>query len=209
LVAEKYIGASCVISRNTIFENGERVFENGSADLSAFLLSLYQHFSIDYPKFYKMDNLSKLGWLAAEVLLRDSKNDSYLPEEMAVILSNANSSLDTDVRYSETIDSMASPSLFVYTLPNIMTGEICIRNNFKGENAFFVSDDFDSAFIEQYVGYLLDQDTLKACICGWVDVYKEDYKAVLFLVDKEQGEMSFTKDNMDMIFKTAELDAKL
>ncbi len=203
MVIEKYIAASCVISRNVILKNGKNIFENKHADLHDFLLSVYQHFNIVYPKFYKMDNLSKLGWLAAEILLQEFRKDDYRPEETGVILSNANASLDTDLKYFETIKDMPSPSLFVYTLPNIVTGEICIRNNFKGENAFFVSDHFDAAFIEQYAGNLLDLNILNVCICGWVDVYEETYKAVLFLVKKEKEDILFTKENMDRIYKTA------
>lgn len=202
MAVEKYIAASVVISRNMIFKNGQNVFENYHADLHNFLPSVYGYFNIVYPKFYKMDNLSKLGWLASEILLQEFTSDDYNQEEIGIILSNANSSLDTDFNYFGTVKDMASPSLFVYTLPNIVIGEICIRNNFKGENAFFVSDDFDAAFMEQYAGLLLDNDAMKVCICGWVDVYEEEYKAALFLVKKEKGDILFTKENMDRIFKT-------
>jgi len=156
-----------------------------------------------------MDNLSKLGWLAAEILLQELTTHDYRPEEIGVMLSNANSSLDTDLRYFETIKEMASPSLFVYTLPNIVTGEICIRNNFKGENAFFVSDSFDAGFMEQYVGDLLDRGILSVCICGWVDVYEDAYCAVLFLVKKGNEGILFTKEDMDKIFKTGVPNAKV
>ena len=149
-----------------------------------------------------MDNLSKLGWLACEILLQEYAKNDHLPEETGIILSNSNSSFDTDLKYFETIKDVASPSLFVYTLPNIMTGEICIRNNFKGENAFFVSEYFDGAFMEQYIFNLLDRDILDVCICGWVDVYHEEYKAALFLVKKEKHDILFTTENMCRIFKT-------
>ena len=150
------------------------------------LLYVYQHFGIKYPKFYKMDNLSKLGWLAAEILLQDKFDAAkYQPEDVGLILANANSSLDTDVRYYETAKQIASPSLFVYTLPNIMTGEICIRHNFKGENAFFIFEKFDAGFIQEYVNNLLNNDTLQACICGWVELLENQYNTVLFLVEKK------------------------
>ena len=86
-----------------------------------------------------MDNLSKLGWLASEVLLKNSfDKENYQPEEIGIVLANANSSLDKDIKYWESVQDMASPSLFVYTLPNIVIGEICIRNHFKGENALYI-----------------------------------------------------------------------
>ena len=151
-----------------------------------FLLSVYHHFGINYPKFYKMDNLSKLGWLATEVLLKDSfEKERYKPEDIGVVLANANSSLDTDIKYYETVKDIASPALFVYTLPNIVIGEICIRHNFKGENAFFIFEEFDAGFIEQYVSNLINNNILQACICGWVELLGEQYKTVLFLVEKD------------------------
>jgi len=204
LLAERYINASCVISNHFVLKNGKPVFENKHTDLHDFLLSAYNYFGLNYPKFYKMDNLSKLGWLASEILLKDNFNtEKYRPDETGLVLANANSSLDTDLKYFETVKDIPSPSVFVYTLPNIMMGEICIRNNFKGENVFFVFDEFEADFMEQYVSNLINNNILQACIFGWIDLLIEDYKAVLFLVEKEKGEQSclFIQDNINKIFK--------
>jgi hypothetical protein len=151
-----------------------------------------------------MDNLSKLGWLSSEILLKDSfKKDNYRPEDIGLILSNTNSSLDTDQKYMESVNDIPRSSLFVYTLPNIVTGEICIRNNFKGENAFFVFDSFNAGFIENYVSSLLDNNVLQACICGWIELLGNEYKAVLFLVEKLKSNeaVDFTKEQMNTIFE--------
>jgi hypothetical protein len=205
-VAEKnaYISASCVISNNTVYKNKQVVFENKGAVLPDFFTSVYQHFAWKYPKYYKMDNLSKLGWAAAEILLQGSEVEKYPPEDVGLILSNANASLDTDTRYFETTKDIASPALFVYTLPNITTGEICIRHKFKGENAFFVFEKFDPGFLHQYVNNLLNNDTLQACICGWVDVLQEDYKVLLVLVESNGNAGNtaerFTKENIENLY---------
>lgn len=204
LIKEKHISASCTINKGVVIKNGAKVFENNNTDLAGFLISIYQHFKLNYPKYYKMDNLSKLGWLAAEILLKGSfDKDNYQPEEIGIVLANASSSLDDDIKYFETTKDIASPSLFVYTLPNIVIGEICIRNNFKGKHAFFIQDTFDAGFMKQQVDYLLDKNILQACICGWVDVLEQEYKAVLFLVEKEKREESvlFSSENMEMTFR--------
>ncbi len=204
MLAEKYINASCVISNHLVVKNGKAVFENKHTDLPDFLLSAYNFFGLSYPKFYKMDNLSKLGWVASEILLKDNfRAEKYRPDEPGLVLANANSSLDTDLKYFETMKDIPSPSVFVYTLPNIMIGEICIRNNFKGENAFFVFNEFDADFMERYVSNLINNNILKACIFGWVDMLEEDYKAVLFLVEKEKSEQSslLTQDIINKIFQ--------
>ncbi len=198
----KGISTSCSIRDGMVCKDGQTVFENKNTRLPEFLLSVYEYFGMNYPRFYKMDNLSKLGWLAAEVLLKDSFSaDTYQPEEIGIILANSNSSLDTDLKYYESVKDIPSPSLFVYTLPNIMIAEIGIRNNFKGESAFFVLEGFDADFMWRYVEGLMNDNILKACICGWVDLLKEEYEAVLFLVEKDREEpfLPFTLGSVNKI----------
>ncbi|SFQ52473.1 hypothetical protein [Parafilimonas terrae] len=198
-----HIISNCVIADESVIKNGEVLYSDKNVGLSSFLVQLYKFLHIDYPKFYKMDNLSKLGWLASEVLLKDENIvKHYNPEEIGLLLTNANSSLEADVKYFQTIE-MASPALFVYTLPNILNGEICIRNNFKGENACFIFETFNAAFIKEYVDDLFANNKLKLCICGWADVIGETYKAALFLIGKDVAASSidFTEENMDKIFE--------
>lgn len=201
--AEKQITARCSISNNRVYQNNHLVFESAATPIDDFLLSIYQHLQLSYPKFHKMDNLSKLGWLAAEILLKDTfDKEQHKPEHTGTVLMNANSSLDMDLKYARSMREVPSPSLFVYTLPNIVAGEICIRHHFKGENAFFVQPMFNGDFLKQQVSYLLDTNLLQNCICGWVDVLEQQYNATLFLIEKVQKPLSvaFTADNMDRIF---------
>lgn len=203
MIKENYITASCSISGNVVYKNSAAVFENKNAGLNDFLVSAYHHFGIKYPKFYKMDNLSRLGWLATEILLIDNFDTSeYAPETVGIVLANASSSLDTDIRYYETAKDIASPALFVYTLPNIVIGEISIRHRFKGENAFFISDVFDAGFMEQYVSNLLNNNILQSCICGWVELLDDEYKTVLFLVEKGKQGKLFTTENLNKIYES-------
>ncbi len=199
----QYITSSCIISKGAVYKDEKLVFENREAGLVDFFTAAYRHFEPAYPKFYKMDNLSRLGWIAAEVLLKDHlKPGEYRPEDVAIVLSNANASLDTDIRYYESTRTIASPALFVYTLPNIVIGEISIRHHLKGENAFFISDKFDAGFIEQYVSGLLNNNILQACICGWVEILDDQYKSVLFLIEKDKpAGREFTKENLNKIYE--------
>ncbi|GAB3923747.1 beta-ketoacyl-[acyl-carrier-protein] synthase family protein [Mucilaginibacter myungsuensis] len=196
--APKYITSACIISNDTVTLNGEQSFAGDNSGVDSFLLSVYQHFQLSYPKFHKMDRLSKLGWLAAELLLQNFDSAYYQPEQVGTVLANANSSLDMDLKYYDSISDVPSPSLFVYTLPNIVAGEICIRHHFKGENAFFVQPKFDAEFIQGQVDQLLDQNILQACICGWVDVLGQAYEAKLYLVEKikKDNAVEFAADQM-------------
>jgi len=198
--SQNYITATTVIAPGAIYKNQQIQFEGASASLPDYLLAAYQHFEIKYPKFYKMDSLGKLGWLAAEILLKNSgMADRYQPFDVGIVFSNANSSLDTDIKYYETTKDIASPALFVYTLPNIVIGEICIRHHFKGENSFFIFDKFDASFIERNVNGLLNNNILQACICGWVEVVGEQYKAALYLVEKTGNENSIPFDEVNIL----------
>lgn len=173
--------------------------------MAGFLLSVYRHLALSYPKFYKMDRLSKLGWLASEVLLRAAgfRSGAYPAETLGVVLTNASASLDTDRAYLESTNIQPSPALFVYTLPNIVVGEICIRNGFKGENAFFVFDRFDAVFLENYVNQLFENGLVQACLTGWVELLDERAEAVLFFVEKKEtgAKPRFTVENLTKIYQ--------
>jgi hypothetical protein len=197
----RYITSSCLISRNKVFKNGLEVFKQ-QGPAGTFLDAAYAHFKISYPKFHKMDHLCKLGFLTAEILLKGSDHENkYNETETGLVLSNAHASLDVDLKYAKTIHSGASPALFVYTLPNIVIGEISIRHHFKGENAFFVFKQFDGNFIAEYVNGLFENKLIRNCICGWVDILKEDYRALLFLVETDNpgNAIPFTAANMNQL----------
>lgn len=199
------------VNRNDKLDPGNENFVN----FAAFIKDLYKKEAISYPKFYKMDNLSKLGFLGSEMLFKDSSFlDRYKKEEIGILIMNSSSSLDTDKVFNETIRDKSnyfpSPSVFVYTLPNILIGEICIRNKIKGENALLVSDMFDAGKMIGSVKLLLDKDYAQACLCGWVEVLGDQFESVLFLVEKEKaikenlppgGYLSFTNENLEKLYQ--------
>ncbi|MCC6461094.1 MAG: 3-oxoacyl-ACP synthase [Saprospiraceae bacterium] len=181
-----YINSWCRIRNHRIAVNDQTVWTAEETDLAAFLSGAYRHFDIGYPKFYKMDRLSQLGFLAAELLLKDRfDKEKYPAEALGLVLANAHSSLDTDARYQQTLAGIPSPALFVYTLPNIVIGEICIRHQFKGEQAFFIFETFDIPFLNDYIDQVLESGAAQAVLGGWVDVLQEDYDVCLYLVEHQ------------------------
>ena len=196
-----YINSSCKIDGHHVFKNADRVFTDEKRG-TEWLVLVYKHFGFDYPKFYRMDNLSKLGWLAAEILLNEGNIKSYPAGDVGIVLANRNSSLDTDIKYFETTKGIASPALFVYTLPNIVMGEISIRHHLKGENALFVSDHFEFEFIRQYVEGLFAEGSVQACICGWLDYFGKNYEAALYLVEKAKSGtgVPFSEESIHKIY---------
>jgi hypothetical protein len=166
----------------------EYVSEVGS--VGKFNRSVYRHYNIDYPKFFKMDNLSKLGFLSAEILLQGTDIlKKYLGEEIAIILENASSSLESDEKHQESIRDrnkyFPSPSVFVYTLPNIMASEIAIRHKVKGENTVFIFEQFEPEFIDHYVSDLFRNQRVNCCLSGWIECYGDHYQSFLFIIEQE------------------------
>jgi hypothetical protein len=185
------ITAYCIIRHREIIRDGEILYSRQAGTLPEFLQAAYDFIKPEYPKFYKMDHLSQLGFLAAEVLLKNRALASEYPAEgMAIVLSNAKSSMDTDLRFMESMKTMASPALFVYTLPNIVAGEICIRHKIKGENAFFVSPAFDAEWMADYVSMVFSQNPKSAkpdaCIAGWIDLAGDHHDVFLYLLEKNK-----------------------
>ena len=183
-----YITSYCHIRRQKLAYNGEVTYSGDHDNLDSFLTDAYQSLNIAYPKFYKMDRLSKLGLLASELLVQGSTTKlDYNIHQIALVLANANASLDTDIRFFESTKTLASPSLFVYTLANIVAGEICIRHGIKGENAFFIQPVFDASHIAQYVNLLMATTKTEICMAGWVDVLGEHHDVFLYLTEKTKN----------------------
>lgn len=160
---------------------------------------LYRKLSLSYMKFFKMDLLCKWAWLGAETLLVKDGNgicDNTDKNKVAVVMMTSYGCIDVDKKYEASRADIPSPALFVYTLPNIMLGEICIRHGFKGEQMSLVSDSFDADEIYFWVNDLLINKGMEACVCGWVDAYDDTKDVCLFLVTKNESEISFTKENL-------------
>lgn len=173
------------ISQDSVVTNGARL--ETSATGSKLLTALYRGRVNDYPKFFKMDTLCKLGFVASELLLQDEGRERFSPcEDRAVVLTGSTSSICADRRYQATIDPAAnyfpSPSIFVYTLPNIVTGEIAIRNHYFGETSFYCVDAFSAAALADTAGTAFADGGTTSLLGGWLDCEDEDhFRALLFL----------------------------
>ena len=206
-----YITNYCIIRNNKVIINNRIDYVHKNfINFNNFIRFLYKHYQIKYPKFYKMDNLSKLAFITSECLFKENNFiQSYNNEEIGIVIANSHSSLDTDIKYYDTIKDKSNcfpnPSLFVYTLPNILLGEICIRNKIKGENAFFIFEKFEAEFICKYVNNLLDTNKIQSCITGWIDFDDDDdYDSVLYLIEKKKinnDNIIFEPKNIKEIFE--------
>jgi hypothetical protein len=176
----------CSIDRNGVTVDKKKVLERTNTDILTYFDKISEHFKISYPRLAKMDAMSKLGLLTSEIVMNriPEIKTKYLPFECGVLLSNSSSSLNTDFNYWETVKQIPSPSAFVYTLPNVVNAEICIRNGFKGENMFFTAADFESSGVIEYANSLFESGNLKFCLCGWVELLKENFNSMIYAVEE-------------------------
>ena len=205
----------CVIKLPEFKVNGSVIFDHPAAGPQEFLKSAYRNLNIGYPKFFKMDSLCKLAFLSAEVLLKNQEiTRRYDAHQIGIILQNSSSSLEVDEKHQESISDsqnyFPSPAVFVYTLPNIMIGEIAIRHKIKGENTVLISEKPDAGQLFNYVDENFLQNRVKCCITGWVESYQGEMSACLMLVEKEETSLSFAEpgelftfslSNFERIFK--------
>lgn len=176
-----------ILDQRKLWEGKKELGEQEGAGHHSLLTSLYRQMIGNYPKFYKMDGLSRLGFVASEILLNAEKGDTdverreeegeRLLEERAIIFFNHSSSIASDRNYKESINDkdnyFPSPSIFVYTLPNIVTGEIAIRNHFHGETSFFILPDKDERMMEEILQASCRDAQSKSFLTGWIDYEDE------------------------------------
>ena len=92
---------TCTIENNTITLNGSVLFSEKNTSFADFSKKALKALQMEYPKFFKMDNLSKLAFLAAEVLLRPFSQSEK--NGVALVFANRSASLDTDRKHQATI----------------------------------------------------------------------------------------------------------
>lgn len=170
--------ASVQITPNRVIVN-DRELPVAAASGHALLSALYKERIGGYPKFYKMDPLCRLGFVASELLLEAEGARRFVErEDRAIVLVNRTASQAADRAYEETIrlgdDYFPSPAGFVYTLPNIVTGEIALRNLYYGETHFLCIDSPDEEQICRLVATALADEQTHSVVGGWLECPSAD-----------------------------------
>ena len=153
------------------------------------LTEIYKQQIGNYPKFYKMDKLSQLGFIASELLLKQESPRKEQCADRAVVLFNHSSSVWVDREYAKSIavgdDYFPSPSLFVYTLPNIVCGEIAVRNGYHAETSFYILPHKDENMMHQVLASTFLDETIQSILTGWIDYEDEQhFEAELKLIKR-------------------------
>ena len=179
---ETRISATVRITPSSLTLNGENVPMTCTG--KELLSEIYRTYVGDYPKFHKMDVFSKLAFLAAELVSGDAAEHD---QDRAVVLFNSSSSIVADRKHIATFDKenefYPSPSVFLYTLPNIVTGEIAIKHGYKGETSLYILNEYNELIINSIVKATFRHSSVRSMITGWVDCSSEDiFEAEIKLV---------------------------
>lgn len=170
--------ATVEINAGEVIVNDSTFFSDKSADFGTFIREAFKSRGENNMKFYKMDDLCKLGYVAVAWLLDGIE---FGEEECGMVLSGKYGCLDTDMKHQQIIDkegdAASSPAVFVYTLPNVVAGEISIRHHIKGENAWFWSDDRTMSDLKHYASLMAGASDLRYCIIGHLDFLNGEYFA--------------------------------
>ena len=181
-----------------IWFNSQSLLHASEEDMMLVSTDIYRQSGIHYPKFFKMDILSKAAFLGASFTLPKEIGEDK--NKIAVVLSSTSGCLEVDKKFNESRAELASPSLFVYTLPNIMLGEICIADGFKGEQMCFITPEPDAELMAFYVEDLLKNRGTHAVLCGHVEATEEKVTATFVWITKQPSTLPFNYQNLKTIF---------
>ncbi len=174
-----------VIEHTSINIDDKNIFSYQSENLNFadFAKKIYYSLNINYPKFFKMSDMCKLGFIASEMLLQNTDLSKVNKNNVALVFSSSSASINADIEYQKTISNIPSPALFVYTLPNIITGEICIRNGFKGEEIMLIQKQYDADFLFDYADILFKEKNTELCLAGFINFDENnEYIADMYLL---------------------------
>lgn len=161
---------------------------------SSLLTALYKQIIGNYPKYYKMDGLCRLGFVASELLLKAERDEGSFTEDInktrAIVFFNRSSSIASDKKYLASIvekdNYFPSPSVFVYTLPNIVTGEIAIRNGYHGETSFYILPHKNELLMQDIIETTFMDEQTTSILTGWLDYEdSEHFEADLYIAYKQ------------------------
>lgn len=133
------------------------------------------HWSLVFPshpsRFARMDLMCRLGLIAVELL---DAGWEELParrrEGMAVCVETCVGALGTDVQFLRT----PRPTLFTYSLPSTVLGEICIRYGFRGPGLCRITDGVSGSRLLDDATDLLERGEAESCVCVSCDALDAD-----------------------------------
>ena len=144
---------------------------------SALVTEIFKKYLADGSRFFKMDLYSRLAYVGTTLLAKDAL-EGVNPEDVALFIFTLNGSVLADRKHLSTFSNpdefYPSPAVFINTLPNVVLGEIAVRNNIKGGTTLVMLPDRDETTIDRILEASLSATRPSVMICGWVDCDAQD-----------------------------------
>jgi 3-oxoacyl-(acyl-carrier-protein) synthase len=119
-------------------------------------------FPSDAPRFARMDLMCRLGLMAVELLDGGfAAMDSARRERFGVCVETAVGSLAADARFLQA----PRPSVFTYTLPSTLIGEICIRYRLQGPLLCLLAQDRPERDGVNEAAHWIEEGEAHDCLC--------------------------------------------
>lgn len=143
----------------------------------ALVTEIFKKYLADGSRFFKMDLYSRLAYVGSSLLAKDSLENTD-PEDRALLIFTQNGSVLADRKHLSTFSDpesfFPSPAVFINTLPNVVLGEIAVKNDIKGETTLVLLPDRDEAAMDRIIQATVSATRPAVTICGWVDCDAED-----------------------------------
>lgn len=171
--------------------------ENVQESTDQSVTGIYRKLNIEHPKFFKMDSQSKLGFVGSYILLDEIRSELEMNDEaVSLLFANRSSSLKTDRQYHKSVgdEGTGSPAKFVYTLPNIVIGEVCIYWKQYNETQFLVLPNFDADTLLKHAEIMFSESDCKYVLIGWTEVGNDQTDGLFILLTKNGSEVATVND---------------
>lgn len=144
---------------------------------SALVTEIFKKYLADGSRFFKMDLYSRLAYVGTTLLAKDALEDAG-SEDRALVIFTQNGSVLADRKHLSTFSNpdefFPSPAVFINTLPNVVLGEIAVKNSIKGETTLVLLPDRDETAMQRIIEATVAATRPSVLICGWVDCDADD-----------------------------------
>ena len=190
-MSQVVINHALYLGPDQLYWDEEKNLDLRGATLTERLDFIYENQIKSYPKYYRMDGMAKLVFILGELMCQRSNIcEETEGSEIAFVMLNASGSYPSDSIHGDLIRKgfdRSSPANFVYTLPNVGMGEVCIKQKITGEGMFLIEEKFSATRIWDLANLFLTQRKCKAILIGWAEPTQNDGNCIFLMTERDSG----------------------
>lgn len=185
------IKSYCRITNHSVIVDGERFPElekcmignNVGEDLD----NVYSQLKVDYHNYPNMDDYSKLGFITAELLMRQNGYDTEKEKpNMGLLIHSRSGCLGADYTFIRVIEQLTvNERAYERVIPNAILSSIACRHKISGESGINLSDGFIyEQFFRTCYGIFETEPGLNTLLAGYVECYGGYVSSLLCLLKR-------------------------